>query len=161
MTGLLEPAEWYASLATMYGTAAALFFSPTGEMLIVKPNYRPWWGLPGGVLEDGEPPQAGCAREVLEEIGLDVALGPLLAVEWLAPGGERPRPLVAFLFDGGALPADPPIVLQESELDDWRFVPVDSLSEYLPAHMANRVQAAVLARENGSGVSYLESWPGR
>jgi 8-oxo-dGTP diphosphatase len=154
---IMERSEWFASLASMYGAAAALFFSPSGEVLIVKPNYRPLWSLPGGVLEDGEAPSVGCAREVREEIGLDITLGPLLSVTWIAVEDDRPRPMVAFVFDGGELPAAPQIVLQEAELDDWRFVPVDSLRSYLPPHMTDRVLAAVRARENGTGTIYLEA----
>src|SRR3974377_1467290 len=63
----------------MYGTAAALITSPSGDVLLVKPNYRELWSLPGGVLEDGEPPHVGCAREVLEELGLSVPVGARLA----------------------------------------------------------------------------------
>jgi 8-oxo-dGTP diphosphatase len=159
MNDWLDPPEWFAALPTMYGTAAAVFFSPSGEVLIVKPNYRPHWSLPGGILEDGEPPRAGCAREVREELGLDITPGPALCVNWIAPEGDRPRPLVAFVYDGGVLPADPPIVLQESELDAWRFVAAGSLGEFLPPHMADRVLAAIRARDNGAGTIYLESWP--
>jgi 8-oxo-dGTP pyrophosphatase MutT (NUDIX family) len=154
---VLPAAEWFASLATMYGTAAALIMSESGDVLLVKPNYRPLWSLPGGVLEEGEAPHTGCAREVREELGLDLAPGPLLAVSWVAPDGDRPRPLVGFVFDGGTLDAGADIVLQESELDEWRFVPVAELDSYLPDHMAERVRAAVHARENGHGGVYLHS----
>ena len=76
---------WYAGLATMYGAAAALITDPSGGVLLVKPNYRDHWSLPGGVLEHGEPPHRGCAREVAEEVGLQITVGPLLVVDWAAP----------------------------------------------------------------------------
>ena len=92
MPTFLDAAEWYATLATLYGTAAALITSPPGDVLLVKPNYRDHWSLPGGILEDGEPPHVGCAREVREELGLSVPMGPLLAVAWIASGIARVRP---------------------------------------------------------------------
>jgi 8-oxo-dGTP diphosphatase len=153
-----DEATWYASLATMYGTAAALITSAEGEVLLVKPNYRELWSLPGGVLEDGESPEEGCGREVLEEIGLDLPVGPLLALHWLAPEGLRPKPMLAFVFDGGVLDDFSQIVLQESELDAFRLVPPLALGEYLPAHIAPRVANALGARETGITV-YLSHQP--
>lgn len=145
-----DEATWYASLATMYGAAAALITSPAGEVLLVKPNYRPLWSLPGGILEDGEPPHAGCAREVREELGLRLAVGPLLAVDWVAAEGLRPKPILAFVFDGGVLADPSAIELQKSELDEFRFVPPSALAEHLPPHMAVRVTTALRARGSGA-----------
>lgn len=156
MPTFLDAAEWYATLATLYGTAAALITSPSEDVLLVKPNYRDHWSLPGGILEDGESPHDGCAREVREELGLSVPTGQLLAVAWIAPDGSRPRPLVAFVFDGGVLDDPSLIVLQEEELDDFRFVPPSALAEYLPPHMAARVVAALRARGSG-GAAYVPS----
>jgi 8-oxo-dGTP diphosphatase len=153
-----DEATWYASLPTIYGTAAALITSPAGEVLLVKPNYRALWSLPGGVLEDGEPPHVGCAREVREELGLWLPVGPLLAVDWIAPEGLRPRPLVAFVFDGGVLADPSAIVLQESELDEFRFVAPSAVPGHLPPHMAVRVASALSAR--GSGAVYVPAAPG-
>lgn len=151
-----DAATWYASLPTMYGTAAALITAPSGEVLLVKPNYRDHWSVPGGILEDAEAPEAGCAREVREEIGLDLPVGPLLAVHWIAPEGDRPKPLLAFIFDGGVLDDFSVIVLQESELDDFRLVPPPGLGEYLPAPMTARISGALRARESGVPV-YLST----
>ncbi|HEX8007494.1 MAG TPA: NUDIX hydrolase [Trebonia sp.] len=147
-----DEATWYASLATMYGSAAALITSPAGEVMLVKPNYRELWSLPGGILEDGEPPEEGCAREVREEIGLDLAMGPLLALHWIAPAGLRPKPLIAFVFDGGVLSDFSQVVLQEDEIDEFCLVPPSELAEYLPAHIASRVAGAIGARETGIAV---------
>ena len=67
----MDERDWYASLATSYGSAAALITDhdgPAASVLLVKLNYRDHWNLPGGMLEDGEPPHAGCFfREVEEE----------------------------------------------------------------------------------------------
>jgi 8-oxo-dGTP pyrophosphatase MutT (NUDIX family) len=153
-----DAAAWYQSLATVYGTAAALITSPDGKVLLVKPNYRPGWGLPGGSLEDGEAPSAGCAREVKEELGLDLPIGPLLLVAWIPPEDYRPRPIVAFLFDGGVHGADDlsKIVLQESELDEYRLVPPGSLSHYVRPELAERLIAALLARSTGAPAYFEE-----
>lgn len=147
-----EVAAWYAQLPTMFGAAAALFTDLSGRVLLVKPNYRDHWSLPGGIIEDGEPPHRGCAREVAEEIGIDIEPGPLLAVGWTAPGGDRPKPIVHFVFDGGTLGAAQAsqIVLQEEELDDYRFVEAADLHAYLPQPIAARVAAALKARASGA-----------
>jgi 8-oxo-dGTP diphosphatase len=157
-----DEATWYASLATMYGTAAALITSPSDDVLLVKPNYRALWSLPGGILEDGEPPHVGCAREVREELGISVQVGPLLAVDWIPPEGPRARPLVAFVFDGGVLADPSAIALQEEELDAFRFVPLSEVGEYLPPHMAVRVTSACRALSPGvaGGAVYVPALPG-
>ena len=150
---------WYASLATMYGAAAALITNPSGEVLLVKPNYRDHWSLPGGVLEHGEPPHRGCAREVEEEVGLTITVGPLLVLDWAPPDRERPRPAVFFVFDGGEVSPDVCIRLQEEELDDYRFTSPVEFGAYVPPFLAVRYMAALAAREAGGAV-YLPSRTG-
>jgi 8-oxo-dGTP diphosphatase len=151
-----EQAAWYAQLPTMFGAAAALFTNPAGRVLLVKPNYRDHWSLPGGILEHGEPPHEGCRREVKEELGLDIAPGRLLVVGWAGPHEARPRPVVHFIFDGGALADDVPIQLQEDELEEYRFVGAADVDGYLPAVISARVAAAVRGR--GAGTTAYLPW---
>jgi 8-oxo-dGTP diphosphatase len=149
---------WYATLPTMFGAAAALFTDPAGRVLLVKPNYREHWSLPGGILEHGEPPHAGCRREVEEELGIAIVPGPLLVIDWTPPDGERPRPIVHFVFDGGELDGDAPITLQEEELDDYRFVEAGDLAGYLPPFLVARVSGALRSRAAGAA-AYLPQAP--
>lgn len=46
-----------------------------GSALLSRP-YKPLWHFPGGTVEADESPSAGCHREVLEELGIDVVLVP-------------------------------------------------------------------------------------
>lgn len=54
-----------------------------GQVVLVKRRYEPLagqWSLPGGTLELGETLEAGVAREMLEETGLVVEVGPVIEV---------------------------------------------------------------------------------
>jgi 8-oxo-dGTP diphosphatase len=145
----LEPDIWFAQLPGVVLAAGALITDPGGRALLVKPNYRDHWTVPGGICEHGEPPHAGCAREVAEEIGLDLVPGPLVTIDWSQPFGRQQRPIMHFLFDGGTLDDGSGIVLQREELDDFRFTDPAELASYLPPHIEARVRAALAGRAAG------------
>jgi 8-oxo-dGTP pyrophosphatase MutT (NUDIX family) len=147
-----EEEAWHASLPGVVVSAAALIGDAADGVLLVKPNYRDHWSLPGGICELAEPPHLACAREVAEELGLDIEVGKMLVVDWLpadARYGPRARPAVHFVFDGGTLTDPSGIVLQAEELDDWRFVAPAELASHLPARAVRRVAGALSARDSG------------
>ena len=117
-----DPQTWYASLPSVVVAAGGLITGPSGRVLLVKPNYRELWALPGGICEQGEPPHQGCRREVAEELGLALPVGRLLAVDWSQPYGAEANPIMHFVFDGGQLPDGAGIVIQEAELESDRAV---------------------------------------
>lgn len=152
----LEPAEWYASLPSFLASASALITDPAGSsVLIVKPNYRPWWNVPGGILEGDEAPHEACAREITEELGIRLDLGRLLVVDWVAPNAQR-KAWFGFVFDGGVLEDGSEITLQSAELDEFAFVACAELRDRLTQNTADRVDAALRARATG-GVVYLRN----
>ncbi len=149
----LDASAWYAQLPTLYAAAAALITDASGDVLLVKPNYRDHWTLPGGIVEHGEEPHAGCAREVAEELGLTLTPGPLLAVDFLPPEGDRPRSIVYFVFEGGVLEDTRAIRLQAEELDAFRLTRPDELGRFLPPFLTARVTAALRARTTQTAVN--------
>jgi 8-oxo-dGTP diphosphatase len=156
----IEPDQWYAQLASFYATTAALITEAgTGRVLLVKPTYHDYWALPGGYLEAGEYPQDGCARELHEELGLHLAVGALLVLDWAPPSGPRPRALISMTFDAGELPVSTSIRLPAEELSTYAFLTPDTAADRLPPAVAPRITAAIEARRTGR-CSYLGSREG-
>ncbi|MFJ9466871.1 NUDIX domain-containing protein [Streptomyces caniferus] len=79
--------------------AGALFFD--GQVLLVKPSYKPKWEIPGGYTERGASPLAACRGEVQEELGISPAIGPLLVIDWAPSEAEGDKGL--YVFDDGQL----------------------------------------------------------
>ncbi|MET7885605.1 NUDIX hydrolase [Streptomyces avermitilis] len=159
MTTPEDFATYIAGLPRVLAGAAVLFRDAAGRVLLVEPNYREGWALPGGTIEsdDGETPRQGARRETAEEIGLDVEPGRLLAVDWV-PGSARP-PLVAYLYDGGVLGEEDlkAILLQEEELLSWRLVTREELPRYLPGALGRRVLTGLDVVAEGTGTAELEN----
>ncbi|WP_031052028.1 NUDIX domain-containing protein [Streptomyces sp. NRRL F-5702] len=152
-------AAYIAGLPRVLAGAASLFRDAEGRVLLVEPNYREGWALPGGTVESdaGESPRQGARRETAEEIGLDIAPGRLLVVDWVQ-GAGRP-PIVAYLYDGGVLDADQlaAIRIQQEELLSWRLVAPADLDGYLLGSLHGRVRAALEVLTSGSGTAELEN----
>ena len=54
-----------------------------GKVVLIRRRYEPLqgqWSLPGGGVEVGETLEAAVAREMLEETGLEVEVGPVIEV---------------------------------------------------------------------------------
>jgi mutator protein MutT len=54
-----------------------------GKLLLVKRRYEPLagrWSIPGGTLELGETLETGVVREMREETGLEIEVGPVIEV---------------------------------------------------------------------------------
>ncbi|MET7419215.1 NUDIX hydrolase [Dactylosporangium sp. NPDC005555] len=129
--------------------AGALIRDSSDRILFVVPNYKPYLDLPGGIVETGEPPSAGCRREVLEELGLDRPVGRLLVVDW-TPGRGPWSDQVQFVFDGGVL--DPAEVVRPAadELTGFRWLPLEAAT--IRASLRRRLSLALTALATGEPI---------
>ena len=108
-----------------------------GKVVLVKRRFEPLagqWSLPGGRLELGETLEAGLAREMLEETGLEVEVGPVVDVfDRILLDPERKVRYHYVLIDylcrpiGGALTHGSDVAAAEfvdpGELDRYRLTP--------------------------------------
>jgi 8-oxo-dGTP diphosphatase len=101
--------------------------------------YAGYWEFPGGKLEPGETSAQATARECLEEIGLNVVVGPLRCVVT----HRYPHGLVTLSFHD-CVTEDPSAEPDPST--GFRWVPIDQLGS-LSFPEANEVILAELAAE--------------
>lgn len=129
---------------------------PAGRVLLVKPTYKPRWDLPGGVVEAGESPRQAAAREIKEELALELLPGQLLAVDYVstAAASSGTEGLIT-VFDGGTISDTCAIQLPADELESFAFVALDQVAGHLPPLLARRARAASRARASAT-VCYLE-----
>jgi 8-oxo-dGTP pyrophosphatase MutT (NUDIX family) len=142
------------ALPRIPASAGALLHDGDGRILVLKPNYKSGWTIPGGQIEEGgESPWEGCRREVAEETGLVVDTGRLRCVDFLHARPGRPGG-VRFLFDCGVVDADrrTSLVLQEEEIEDARWATPEEADDLLSGPVGRRVGRALAA----DGTIYLE-----
>ena len=148
---------FYESLPAKRMGAGCLFFNPEGQVLLVKPTYKPTWEIPGGVVERNESPRECCLREVREELGLERPVGDLLVVDYNSESSERTESLM-FIFHGGVLSAAEiqSIQLNRDELSEFRFFTPETLPVDLHDMLRNRILMAWQQSAKSYGI-YLEN----
>lgn len=129
----------YAPGAPRLAVGAVVIDRRGGEaarVLLVKrarPPLAGRWSLPGGSVEPGERLADAVAREVLEETGLDVRVGPLIEIVEIL---EAPYHYVILDYAceplGGALRAG-------DDAAEAALVPIDALATYALTEAVERV----------------------
>ena len=130
--------------------ADVIIRNEAGRLLLVNPNYKPDWDLPGGMVEANESPLDAARREIHEELGLALTIRSLLCVDWVPPHGPWDDTLV-FVFDGGILtPAQiATVTVSDPELDAFNFFTNDEAAELLRPYVWNRTALALEAARTG------------
>ncbi|MFI6374756.1 NUDIX domain-containing protein [Streptomyces sp. NPDC050546] len=143
-------AEGNAKQARKRVAADVLLRDSVGRVLLVNPNYKPGWDLPGGMAEDNEPPEDAVIRELSEELGLRVTVHGLLVVDWVAPHGPWDDQL-AFIFDGGTLGQGQVdrLIPHDDELVEASFVTLEDAQNRLGDRIRRRFMAAMDALADG------------
>ena len=118
------------------------------------------WDLPGGLVEEGETLTRAARREVREETGLEVRLGPMVHVELFGSMSRhgKIRPTVGVFFRGEATGRLVPR-LDPKEHTDFAWVARGDLRSYPTAPYLDRAVRAAFARRHVTVGPSLESLP--
>lgn len=126
MSDLLPNPYFYQQLPALFSSGAAVIRDEHGRILVEKPNYRDHWLLPGGGVDAGGDAREATARELHEELNLDLPVGRLLSVSWVPSSAAYGAPMgVHFVFDAGVVPEAElrdRVRLQEEELEAWDLI---------------------------------------
>ncbi|MEV6977664.1 NUDIX hydrolase [Kitasatospora sp. NPDC093806] len=148
-----DPVAWNAYLAEGNAkqarkrvSADVIIRNSAGHVLVVNPTYKEGWDLPGGMAEANEPPHEAAARELREELGLEITIRSLLVADWVPPHGPWDDQL-AFIFDaclvGGTDEAG--LRPRDDELSEAVFLPGDEIPDLLRPRLRDRFGAALRA----------------
>jgi 8-oxo-dGTP diphosphatase len=143
-------AEGNARQARKRVSADVILRDPHGRVLLVDPDYKPDWDLPGGMAEANEPPAEAVRRELREELGLSIQIGDLLCVDWVSPHDPWDD-LVSFIFDGGILDTQTisQLRITDNELRAYEFCDEGQVKERLRPYVWRRVSIALDALATG------------
>ena len=148
--------EYAAILPKKQVGTAVLFFKGQGEFLIVKPDYREGWLVPGGATDENESPLHCAVRETKEEIGFEVSGLQLVGVYYGPKKGVYTDSL-KFVFLGGVLNENQiaEIKLQTEELEKYTFMPPQEAIPLLSSSLQKSLSACLEAIKNKT-VAYIE-----
>lgn len=139
-----------ASLPTKRLIVQGLVGDGDGRVLLCELTYKTDWDLVGGVAEPAETPVASLEREVREELGVDLPVGDLVAVDWLPPYKQWADALL-LVFDLGDHPdLLERATLQRTELRDVHWCTLDEAARHVAPYVARLLTSLARAGTGGA-----------
>lgn len=156
MTKKFSDEEYTKLLPKKQVGTAVLFFNSKEELLILKPNYKDGWLVPGGSADDDESPLSCAIRETVEEIGLDIKDLKLVGIYYGHKKGVFTDSL-KFVFFGDILTENQisQIKLQSEELTEFTFTSSEKAIPLLSDSLQKSIPKCLEAIKNKTFV-YME-----
>jgi ADP-ribose pyrophosphatase YjhB (NUDIX family) len=119
-----------------------------GHVLLARTLAEPWWFLPGGHVEPGEPIELALIREIAEELGTEARIDGLLAVvenRW--SDSDSTHHELNLVFEATILGAEPES--RERHLE-FRWLPLDQVAD---AEVRPAAIKRIIGHKRGSELS--------
>lgn len=109
--------------------AGALVVDAQGRLLLARRAIEPFkgrWDIPGGYLEEGEHPEAGAIREVLEETGLQVRITDFVGI-YMDTYGESGVSTLNVFYEAEVVGEIPETLEGQDDVSELAFFAIDAL----------------------------------
>ncbi len=127
-----------SSQAGGFRIACSAIIARDGAYLLARRRDIGWWNLPGGGLEPGETVEQGVAREVREEVGVEIRIVRLVGVYSKPQKREVVLTFLCALADNQATPT------LSDEVSEVGWFSADALpNDTLPKHRQRVLDAAL------------------
>lgn len=136
---------WWLLGRDLVGVYVALWHE--GRILAIKNSYKPEYGLPGGMVDKGESPAQAGARELREEVGVELAEDALEHVYDIVDNTGKVKDH-AYVMAASWTGEPPTVTIDHREVVWADFVtPQELLERRLPRQLRKWLDTA--AREKG------------
>jgi 8-oxo-dGTP pyrophosphatase MutT (NUDIX family) len=121
---------WQANLPKKKVAVKVILKSDKGNILLVKPDYKDTWQMPGGGVEESEDPKMAAVRETEEETGVRVKINDIRLVDSIFKAKED---YLFLLFEcKKLLPEDADYSVQDEEIEEYKFLHPTEVADLLP-----------------------------
>jgi len=114
------------------------------KILTMQYNYggQDVYNLPGGNLELGEYLSNALAREMVEELGIEVSVGELILVGEIHADGEQKKQTLHLLFEGKIIEGQPILNPKETSALAIKWLEIDAIEKVnLYPNISNQIKA--------------------
>lgn len=124
--------QWQAALPKKKVAVKVILQSNQGNVLLVKPDYKDTWQLPGGGVDEYEDPKQAAVRETKEETGIVITTNDLQLVDSIFKPKEDYLFLLFACINRYAEDAD--YAVEDEEIEAYKFVPPVDVADLLPEY---------------------------
>lgn len=124
--------QWQESLPKKKVAVKVILKSDKGNILLVKPDYKDTWQMPGGGVDEYEDPKAAAVRETEEETGIKVEVSDLRLVDSIFKSKED---YLFLLFEcTKSFSEDADYSVEDEEIEEYKFINPTEVAELLPGY---------------------------
>ncbi|HEX6258919.1 MAG TPA: NUDIX hydrolase [Candidatus Saccharimonadales bacterium] len=139
--------QWQASLPKKKVAVKVILKSDKGNILLIKPDYKDTWQLPGGGVEEFEDPKVAAIRETEEETGIKLETADLRLIDSVFKTKED---YLFLLFEcTKVLPQNVDYSVEDEEIEEYKFIAPSEVTALLPGYYADAWKAYSAGFNNG------------